>query len=179
MAALRAMCHRHRLWDYHMWKVGDCRRESGGGVGHLPFIERGRRLPFIVVGWTRNFHLGKFKIQWCQSFKFSGIEQIAAYNLKLFTQHSRRAYWKKMNYFKNSWHRHVYKRYDNVDANLWLNLPPIRCQGKAGVKITDVWHMSDLWLCTIFLDFAFYWGSSTENITSWNKRINFFLLWLT
>jgi len=59
---------------------------------------------------------------------------------------------KKMNHFEISWHRHVYKRYDNVDTNLQLNLPPIWCQGKAGMKITDVWHMSD-WPLTSY-DFS-------------------------
>ena len=56
---------------------------------------------------------------------------------------------KKMNHFKNSWHRHVYKMYDNVDTNLWLNSPPIWWQGKAGMNITDVWHMSD-WPLTLY-----------------------------
>ena len=103
-------------------------------------------------GWTMNFYLGKFKTQQCWSFKFNGLEQIATHDLKLFTQHSRWAYWKKMNHFKNSCHRHVYKIYDNVDTNLQLNLPPIWCQGKAGMKITDVWHMSD-WPLTLY-DFS-------------------------
>ena len=35
MATLRAMYRRPKPWDYHMRKVGVCRRESGGGVGHL------------------------------------------------------------------------------------------------------------------------------------------------
>ena len=63
-----------------------------------------------------NFCLGKFKVQYrCWSFKFNGLEQIAAYDLKL----------EKDEPFQNSWHRHVYKRYDNFDTNLQLNLPPI------------------------------------------------------
>ena len=55
----------------------------------------------------------------------------------------------KRNRSKISWHRHVYKIYDNVDTNPRLNLPRIWCQGKAGVKITDVWHMSD-WPLTLY-----------------------------
>ena len=35
MIALRAICHCLKLWDYHIWKVGDCWHESGGGVGHF------------------------------------------------------------------------------------------------------------------------------------------------
>ena len=55
--------------------------------GRSPFVERGRRLLFIVVGGKNNeFPLvGKFKVQRCRNFKFSGLEQVAAYNLKLFT----------------------------------------------------------------------------------------------
>ena len=81
-------------------------------------------------------------------------------------------HWKKMRCFKNSWHRHVYKRYDNVDTNLWLNLPPIWCQGKAGMKITAVWHM--LWLWMIFLDFAFYWVSSSQMVQGKDAHLSDF-----
>ena len=35
MAALRAMCRHPKSWDYHMQNISHCRRESGGGVGHV------------------------------------------------------------------------------------------------------------------------------------------------
>ena len=35
MATLRAMCRRPKSWDHHIWKVGDCWRESGGGIRHF------------------------------------------------------------------------------------------------------------------------------------------------
>ena len=55
--------------------------------GRSPFIERGRRPLCVVVGGKNNeFPLvGKFKVQRCRNFKLSGLEQVAAYNLKLFT----------------------------------------------------------------------------------------------
>ena len=77
---------------------------------------------------------------------------------------------------KKSWHRCVYKRYDNVDTNLWLNLPPICCQGKTGVKFTDVWHMSDwpLTLCN-FSWLNFYWDSPGMKMMNddWCHRLLF------
>jgi len=94
-----------------------------------------------------NFHVGKNMITWCRSF--NGIRQIAwSCSHSIQGEHIGNLR-KKMYHFEISWHRHVYKRYDNVDTNLWLNLPPIWCQGKAGMKITDVWHTSD-WRLTSY-----------------------------
>lgn len=63
---------------------------------------------------------------------------------------------------KSSWCSHVYKKYDNVDTNLWLNSPPIWCQGRMVWKLEMCHtHLTDLWLCAIWLDFAFYWGVLT------------------
>ena len=76
MATLRAMYRRPKLWDYHMRKVGVCRRESGGGVGHFPKmqdkIHNIRRLWFLdgTCGLKFNVdhqnykNLTKFELEW-------------------------------------------------------------------------------------------------------------------
>ena len=63
-------------------REGGCWLEGGR---HL-LREGGRCCLLWWEGRTINFRLvGKFKVQRCRNFKSSGLEQVAAYNLKLFT----------------------------------------------------------------------------------------------
>ena len=60
----------------HSSREGGCHSLREGGGCCLLWWE-GRTMNFCLVG--------KFKVQQCWNFKFSGLEQVAAYNLKLFT----------------------------------------------------------------------------------------------
>ena len=161
--------HQKRKDTSHLSREGAQGHSSReGGQGHS--LREGRGFCSLwLEGRTMNFCLGKFEIQWCwtQSFKFNGLEQIAVYDLKLFTQHSRWAYWKKMNCFKNSWHRHMYKRYDNVDTNLWLNFHLMPREGwhENYRYVTCVWLTSDfllLFLTSLFTETDKYGKESCD-----------------
>ena len=172
----RTAVHWKRMDASHLLREGGCQpfvergrmpaweREDAGSLlregGCWPFIKRwrslfvetGRRPPFIVVGGKNNEFLPCWEIRSSTMSEFQ--VQWTWTNCSLWLEVVHTAFKGSISEKDEpSWHRHVYKRYDNVDTNLWLKLPPIWCQGKAGVRITDVWHMSD-WPLTLY---SFSW----------------------